>query len=73
MQIPQQLKIAILAAMNIADELLQSEDKKNKLISRVERKVIHLSNILMIELKKLNLPRKSNSNGNKVIKRKASI
>ena len=34
----QQLKIAVLAAMNIADELLQSEDKKNKLISRVETK-----------------------------------
>ena len=34
----QQLKIAILAAMNIADELLQAEDKKNKLISKIETK-----------------------------------
>jgi len=34
----QQLKIAILAAMNIADELLQSEDKKDKLISNIETK-----------------------------------
>ena len=34
----QQLKIAILAAMNIADELLQAEDKKNKLISKIEIK-----------------------------------
>ena len=34
----QQLKIAVLAAMNIADELLQSEDKKNRLITRIESK-----------------------------------
>ncbi len=34
----QQLKIAVLAAMNIADELLQSEDKKNRLITRIETK-----------------------------------
>lgn len=34
----QQLKIAVLAAMNIADELLQSEDKKNKLITKIETK-----------------------------------
>ena len=34
----QQLKIAILAAMNIADELLQSEDKKNKLFTKIETK-----------------------------------
>jgi cell division protein ZapA len=34
----QQLKIAVLAAMNIADELLQSEDKKNKLITNIESK-----------------------------------
>ena len=32
----QQLKIAVLAAMNIADELLQSENKKNKLITKIE-------------------------------------
>ena len=34
----QQLKIAVLAAMNIADELLQSKDSKDKLISSVESK-----------------------------------
>ena len=34
----QQLKIAVLAAMNIADELLQSEDKKNRLITKIEAK-----------------------------------
>ena len=34
----QQLKIAVLAAMNIADELLQSQDKKNKLITNIETK-----------------------------------
>ena len=34
----QQLKIAVLAAMNIADELLQSEYKKNRLIKRIETK-----------------------------------
>ena len=34
----QQLKIAVLAAMNIADELLQSENKKNKLITKIETK-----------------------------------
>ena len=34
----QQLKIAVLAAMNIADELFQSEEKKNKLITNIEAK-----------------------------------
>jgi len=34
----QQLKIVVLAAMNIADELLQSERKKNKLITKIETK-----------------------------------
>ena len=34
----QQLKIVVLAAMNIADELLQSEGKKNKLITKIEAK-----------------------------------
>ena len=34
----QQLKIVVLAAMNIADELLQSEGKKNKLITKIETK-----------------------------------
>ena len=34
----QQLKIAVLAAMNIADELLQSEAKKNRLITKIESK-----------------------------------
>ena len=34
----QQLKIAVLSAMNIADELLQSLDKNSKIISTVETK-----------------------------------
>jgi len=34
----QQLKIAILAAMNIADELLQATDSKNKIVSSIEDK-----------------------------------
>jgi len=34
----QQLKIAILAAMNIADELLQAKDSKDKIVSSIESK-----------------------------------
>ena len=34
----QQLKIAVLSAMNIADELFQSLDKNSKIISTVETK-----------------------------------
>ena len=34
----QQLKIAILSAMNIADEFFQSLDKNNKIISTIESK-----------------------------------
>ena len=34
----QQLKIAVLSAMNIADELLQSLDKNNEIITTIERK-----------------------------------
>ena len=34
----QQLKIAVLAAMNIADELLQAKDSRNKVISSIESK-----------------------------------
>ena len=32
----QQLKIAVLAAMNIADELLQEKYSKNKVINSIE-------------------------------------
>ena len=34
----QQLKIAVLSAMNIADELLQSLDKNNEIITTIETK-----------------------------------
>ena len=34
----QQLKIAILSAMNIADELFQSLDKNNQIVSTIETK-----------------------------------
>ena len=34
----QQLKIAVLAAMNIADELLQAKDSRNKVTSSIESK-----------------------------------
>ena len=34
----QQLKIAVLSAMNIADELFQSLDKNSKIISTIETK-----------------------------------
>ena len=34
----QQLKIAVLSAMNIADELFQSLDKNNNIISTIETK-----------------------------------
>ena len=34
----QQLKIAVLSAMNIADELFQSKNKNDKIISTVELK-----------------------------------
>ena len=34
----QQLKIAVLSAMNIADELFQSLDKNNQIVSTIERK-----------------------------------
>ena len=34
----QQLKIAVLAAMNIADELLQAKDSRDKVISSIESK-----------------------------------
>jgi len=34
----QQLKIAVLSAMNIADELFQSNDKNSKIISTIETK-----------------------------------
>lgn len=55
----QQLKIAVLAAMNIADELLKSNDKSEKLISTIELKgksfIEYIDDrIKQIETKKIN-------------------
>ena len=43
-QSTQQLRIAILAAMNITDELLSNHDKNKLMIEKVEKKTLAISN-----------------------------
>jgi len=44
------LKVAILAALNIADELFQEREENNKLRENFESKVDHLNNRLISEV-----------------------
>ena len=43
------VKVAILAALNIADELFREREEKQKLVKQFEEKIVKLSNLLNLE------------------------
>lgn len=45
------LKVAILAAINIADELFREREEKRDLVQRFEKKISHLSALIHENLK----------------------
>jgi len=45
------LKVAILAAINIADELFREREEKRDLVQRFEEKISHLSTLIHENLK----------------------
>ncbi len=49
----QQLRIAVLAAMNITDELFQFKKQKNLIIDKVEARTLAISEFLDAEIEKI--------------------
>ncbi|MDQ7052120.1 MAG: cell division protein ZapA [candidate division KSB1 bacterium] len=43
------VKVAILAALNIADELFREREEKQKLVKQFEEKIFKLSNLLNVQ------------------------
>lgn len=49
----QQLRIAVLASMNITDELFQHKQNKNILIDKVEARTLAISEFIEAEISKI--------------------
>ena len=54
----QQLRIAILASMNITDELFMFKKQKNSLIDKVEARTLAISEFLEVEISKIDAEKK---------------
>jgi cell division protein ZapA len=50
MSVPSMSKVAILAAMNIAEELLRERSEREKIVSELEERAAELSGLLEKEL-----------------------